>query len=267
MEEFNSDFDTLFLPIKSKIYTSENFPNILYDKTSLDIRDRVPSDIKCISKLLQYTYLSGAIRARRIDDKVKEFLKNNPNGVVVELDSRLSTACYRLEATNKWYCVDSARNIKIREQLFAPKENVIYIKSDIYNYQWLSQIQEENPGCPLLIICVGVFSYYQRTTVVKFLNHIFKIENTEIIFDAVNSIGMKRMKKYYKHIGIKDYKSLFCLNSVDELKLENTNSVVLDRKTFFTKLDIKHIKLITRLYMKIADLFKMIQIYHISNRT
>ena len=266
MEDFNSDFDTLFIPIKSKIYTSEKFPHILYDKTSLDIKDRVPQDIKPISRLVQYTYLSGAIRARRIDDKVKEFLKNNPEGVVAELDTRLSTACYRLETENKWYCVDSARNIKIREQLFTPKSNVINIKSDIYNYQWLSQIQEENPNKPLLIICIGIFNYYQRSTVIKFLNHIFKIENTEIIFDAVNSIGMKRMKKYYKHLGINNYKSLFCLNSVDELKLDNTKSVVLDQKVFFTKVDMKNILLITRLYMKVADIFKMIQIYHISNK-
>ena len=265
MESFNSELDTLFIPIKSKIYTSEHFPHILYDETALSIKDRIPENVKCISKLIQYTYLSGAIRAKTIDEKVDEFLCLNPEGIVIELDSRLSTACYRLQAKNKWYCVDSARNIKIREQLFKSQDNVINIKSDIYNYAWLNEILQENGNVPILVICVGVFSYYKKATVMKFLNHMFTIPQLEIVFDAVNSIGMKRMKKYYKYLGIKDYNSLFCINDIASLELEKTNSIVLDYSVFFEKVNKKHISLITRIYMKIADMFKMIKIYHISN--
>ena len=266
MEDFNSEFDTLFIPIKGKIYTSENFPHILYDQTVLNIKDRVPKDIKCGSTMEQYTYLSGSIRARRIDEKVTEFLNNNENGIVVELSCRLSTACYRIQTNNKWYCIDSARNIKIREQLFEKRENVTNIKSDIYNYTWLNQIMKDNPNCPILIICVGVFNYYQKATVDKFLHHIFKTKNIEIIFDAVNHIGMKRMKKFYKQMGIKDYKTLFSINDISELKLENTNCTLLDYQVFFDNINKKRIGLLTRIYMKIADVFKMIQIYHISTR-
>lgn len=263
MKEFNSYFDTLFLPIQSKIYVAERFPNVLYDETALSIKDKIPKDIKCISKLTEYTYLSGCIRAKTIDEKVDEFLCLNPNGVVVELNSRLSTACYRLKVTNKWYCVDNARNLKIRKELFNDQSNVLYINDDIFKYNWLNQILENNPNVPILIISIGVFNYYPKSIVTKLINHLLKYDNIELIFDAVNSIGMKRMKKYYLHIGIVDYKSLFCLNDISELKLKDNSIIVLDQRGFFNETLNENISLFTRFYMKVADMFKMIQLYHI----
>ena len=74
------------------------------------------------------------------------------------------------------------------------------------------------------------------------------------------------MKKYYQHLELDDYKSLFFLNSIDELQLDNTNSIVLDYKPFFNSIDKRKLNFVIKIYMKLADIFKMINIYHISNK-
>ena len=266
MNDFNSEFDTLFIPLISSVYTSTKFPHILYDKKAMEIKDRIPSDIKPISKMVQYTYLSGTIRSKKIDNIIDDFLYLNPNGVVVELSSRLSTACYRCKAPSfKWYCVDNARNISIRKQLFGTKDNIIYIKGDIFKPIWIRQVERENPGCPIMVVAAGTFNYCAFTDVQKLFRNLCLVSNVEIIFDAVHSMGMKRMKKIYKHLGIKRPDLLFHLDNPDDIEIERINTIVLDNEPFFENVSKKKMKLITRLYMKIADTFKMINIYHISN--
>ena len=112
MKDFNSDINALFLPLIGRIYTTIHFPDILVDEKVIEVQDKLPRNIKCGSKLIQYTYLSGSIRSKKIDDTVDDFLYLNKNGVVVQLNPRMSTACYRSKAkSSKWYLIDTKTNI------------------------------------------------------------------------------------------------------------------------------------------------------------
>lgn len=264
MKDFNSRTDTLYIPLLSKVYTSEHFPEILYDEKVLQIKDKLPSNVSIASRMVQYTYVSGAIRSRKIDDKTDDFLYLNKNGVVVQLGIRLSTACYRSKSHNPWYGLDSESNLELRNKLFGVKDNVYYVKTDLFDTTWLTRIMSEHPGCPILIIAAGVFNYYKKEKVMALLEEFYRYDNIEIIFDAVSKNGQKRMKKFYKHIGLNDYESLFYLNGIKDLNLTEANGTVLDSDTFFEDIPKRRFHLGTRIYMRIADLFKMINVYHIS---
>ena len=139
------------------------------------------------------------------------------------------------------------------------------IEADIFDPSWIDIVLKENSSSPILIVASGVFNYYPRDTVLSLLLRLYRYKNFQIIFDAVNQTGMKRMKRFYKKIGIQDYKNLFYVNNKDDLYLESTNSVVLDNTPFFSNINKAHMSLITKIYMKLADFFKMINIIHISN--
>ena len=47
--------DTLFIPMLGRIYASEHYPQILYDKKALELKKKLPSDLIKQNMQNQYT--------------------------------------------------------------------------------------------------------------------------------------------------------------------------------------------------------------------
>ena len=47
--------DTLFVPMLGRIYASEHYPQILYDKKALELKKKLPSDLIKQNMQSQYT--------------------------------------------------------------------------------------------------------------------------------------------------------------------------------------------------------------------
>ena len=52
--------DTLFVPMLGRIYASEHYPQILYDKKALELKKKLPSDLIKQNMQSQYTLLASA---------------------------------------------------------------------------------------------------------------------------------------------------------------------------------------------------------------
>ena len=48
--------DTLFIPMLGRIYASEHYPQILYDKKALELKKKLPSDLIKQNMQSQYTF-------------------------------------------------------------------------------------------------------------------------------------------------------------------------------------------------------------------
>ena len=59
--------DTLFIPMLGRIYASENFPQIVYDKKALELKEKLPSGLLRQSHHNQYTLLASAARSANMD--------------------------------------------------------------------------------------------------------------------------------------------------------------------------------------------------------
>lgn len=82
VEKFNKISETLFVPLRGRIYATEFFPNILKDEEALKIKDKITLDKGSPS---QYTYLASAVRSRNIDRYINNFIKENPEDVIIEI--------------------------------------------------------------------------------------------------------------------------------------------------------------------------------------
>ena len=47
--------DTLFVPMLGRIYASEHYPQILYDKKALELKKKLPSDLICEKRTADIT--------------------------------------------------------------------------------------------------------------------------------------------------------------------------------------------------------------------
>lgn len=65
--------------------------------------------------------MSSGVIARTIvlDRMVTEFLQNHPGTVVINLACGLDTRCYRMQGYSRWYNLDLAEVINLREKLLS----------------------------------------------------------------------------------------------------------------------------------------------------
>lgn len=104
MPDFSTVEDTLFVPMLGRIYASENFSHILQDKKALELKSKLPQNIKGKDTQTQYTLMAGAVRSTNMDRYIREFIKRNPEGIIVELGCGLETTFYRNDNGKTWTC-------------------------------------------------------------------------------------------------------------------------------------------------------------------
>lgn len=95
MTNFSTVEDTLFVPMLGRIYASEHFPHILNDRKAMELKGKLPQNIKGQNTQTQYTLMAGAVRSANMDRYIRDFLKRNPNGIIAELGCGLETTFYR----------------------------------------------------------------------------------------------------------------------------------------------------------------------------
>ena len=101
--------DTLFVPMMGRIYASEHCPQILYDRKTLELKNRLPSDLIKQNMQNQYTLLASASRSANMDRFIRSFLERRPDGVIVQLGCGLETTYHRCDnGKTHWYAVGSA---------------------------------------------------------------------------------------------------------------------------------------------------------------
>ena len=198
MSEFGIVEDTMFIPMVGRIYASEKFPGILYDKKALSLKEKLPSALLETGNQSQYTLLASASRSANMDRHIQNFLKRKPDGVVIQLGCGLETTYDRNEnGQTQWYAVDLPNVIEYRRSLLPEPEKETYLSGDAFSDGWLRQIRRNMPDTPLLVTAGGLFHYFQEEKVFGLLQMLEGFGNIELVFDTVNKSGMKMPECFF----------------------------------------------------------------------
>ena len=264
-KEFGKIEDTLFVPMLGRIYATENFPNILNDKTAINIKERLPKDIKGKDTQTQYTLLAGAARSSNMDRYIKRFIEENENGVIVQLGCGLETTFHRNNnGKTKFYEVDLPNVIEYRKGIFEENALEKLISCSALSEDWIKEIRKENPESPIMIIAGGLLYYFKEEEMYEVFKFLKKYGNIEIVFDIFNKQGMKSVKRYMKQVGHEDAKMYFYVENIDKLK-KDTGYEDISEEAYYKYIDKKGLKLITKLTMKISDMFMIVKMIHMKN--
>ena len=236
MEKLGTVESTLFVPMLGRIYASENFPKILYDKKALELKEKLSKNITGDDTQNQYTYLASATRSANMDRYIKNFLERKPEGVIVQLGCGLETAFNRNDnGRTKWYDVDLPSVIEYRKTLLPESKRERYIAADAFSTLWLIHIREEIGNAPILVIASGLFYYFEENKVLDLLKRFLSYGDIEVVFDTVNKSGMKMMrKKWMKKVGHEDAKMFFYVDSARSLasKIDDNVRVLAEEKYY-----------------------------------
>lgn len=261
---------TLFVPLNGRIYASEHFPAILYDRKALLLKEKLPEGIFGNDRSGQYPLVASASRSANMDRYVKDFMMRKPGGAVVQLGCGLETAFHRNDdGRTIWYEVDLPDVISYRQSLLPEQQRDVYLASDAFCDEWIRSIRKDLPKAPLLIIAGGLFHYFERDRIIGLMRMLQRFGDIEIVFDAVSRKGMAMMmRRYMKQVGHGDTVMFFYLDDADELAMQVGGSAcVLSERPYYSRIPKRGLKLSSRISMAVSDRFKMVKMIHMSLHT
>ena len=263
MPDFSTVEDTLFVPMLGRIYASEQFPHILKDEQALELKSRLPKNIKGQDTQTQYTLMASAVRSTNMDRYIRDFMRREPEGIIVQLGCGLETTYFRSDnGKTIWYETDLPDVIAYRKELLGETERDHCMAADAFGEEWIKTIREAHPTEPILVTASGLFYYFEAETVLGLFKKLKNYGKIEILFDTVNSSGMKRMAKYMEQVGHSDASMYFYVDDAEEVAKE-IGGRVLKEEPYYAHTEKKGLKFMTSVSMKVSDRYKMVKMVHL----
>ena len=256
--------ETLFVPMRGRVYASKNFPEILNDKKAIEISEKLPKDNMSNEKESQYTLMASAVRSMNMDRYISKFLDKNPNGTIICVGAGVETTFYRNDNGKAiWYEIDLDEVTSLRKKVFEQNERDIVLTYSMFDYNWMNEVKKSIE--PYLIVVSGLFYYFEEKAVIEFLRKVKELGNVEVVFDTVSKFGMKQTKKYMKQLGKDDALMYFYVENVsDLLKQLDENTKLLDNHDYYEWVkDKSKFKFMTKMSMMISDKFHMVKMIHL----
>ena len=254
--------DTLYIPLYARIYASKRFPNYFYDEKALILEDN--NSLKTIAEnTFEYFNMASVCRQQTIDKKIISFLENNHACNVVFLGAGLETAYFRIRNNvSNFYEVDLEHVIALRERLLGHGKNEKLIGCDMFSMEWVKCLDTSKHT---LIVSAGVFQYFTKDRIIHFIRQIQSgIPKCEMIFDATDSIGLKRANLFVRRTGNLNTEMYFAIDNPYEFA-KDTNTKLLSVSGFFTDAlkQCRGLKLITKIIMFFSDRLKRTMVIHL----
>ena len=156
--------------------------------------------------------LAAATRQYALVCEVREYLKDHPRALVVNLGCGLDTAGHQADNGQcRFANVDFPNVIEIRERLMPSTEREKNIGSDLNDQGWFDKIDfRKEDGA--VFIASGVFVYFKKEDVKKlFCAMAERFPGARLAFDGQNKQGMEMDLKAVKASGI-DVSTNFALD-------------------------------------------------------
>ena len=254
MENMTTMEDTLFLPVLGRIYATERFPHILKDEKALELKAKLPAHLKDRQLQNQYAALAGAVRSANFDRYIRNFLQRHPDGVIVQLGCGLETTYYRCDNGRAiWYEVDFPNTMEVRKTVLREAERERFYAGNPFLCEWMAEIRSRDPQIPVLVTAGGMLHYFDRKKIIGLMQKIQRFGNVELVFDALNERGMKRMAEYMKQTGHEKSDDYFHVDCASDLAREIGNAQVLLEEKYYAHTDTSGLGFLARYSMRKAD--------------
>jgi len=128
-----------------------------------------------------------AMRAKRYDEYVREFLARYPEGVVVNIGCGLDSRFFRTDnGTVHFYDLDLPEVVSLRHRFFGDTDRYHQIASSVLEYGWMDAVSVHQG--PFLFMAEGVFMYLAPGDVKALVLELQKrFPGSELVCEVVNA--------------------------------------------------------------------------------
>lgn len=264
--ELTSVEKTLFIPLLGKAGDYNEKFSILADKKANEIISTINYDFSSM-KENNIANSIASLRAKIIDNLVKEFIMPNKENVVLHLGCGLDSRYNRIGIKNiYWYDIDFKEVIDIRKKYFQETEYYHLIASSILEKDWLKTIPKGKDN--YIVVAEGVFQYIEVAKIKELIQILREnIGEYYLQFDAMGKAAIKKLKndKFVKDEGIKIH---FAADDENEV-LAWDRGIKFIKKHYFEFSGIKGGNVFIKLVCKIINFIPFVKklykilVYHI----
>ena len=180
---------TLLIPLYARALDSRSKRPILGDRKSDEIVRMIDYDFESLRGLGDGNVM--VVRARQIDEWVREFLRSNPDAVVLNLGCGLDTRVTRIRPPPRvsWFDMDYPEVIAERRRFYSDAEGYRMLESSVTEQSWPEKVPA---GRPAMIVAEGVLEYLTEEKVGSLLNRLTDhFPRGQIVFDVMNSFAIQ----------------------------------------------------------------------------
>jgi len=220
--------ETLLIPLYAKALDNRSKDSILHDEKADEIVKTIDYDFEKLNSFGNGNVI--VVRAKQLDEWVKEFLKSNPNAVVLNLGCGLDARVSRITPSSNvsWFDVDFPEVIEERRRFYSNSDGYQMIGSSVTELNWLEKIPKSRPA---IVIADGVFEYLTEDEVKGLINRVTDyFPCGQIAFDVMNSFALKMGKSSLKETSGAEHKwAVDDIHKVDKLnpKLKRINNLTI----------------------------------------
>lgn len=181
---------TLLITLYGKAEESKMPNTILNDHHAVKVIDQIDYDFSKI-KVNRDTGIGLAMRAKILDDWVKDFISKNPGATILNMGCGLDSRVFRVNPPSNitWFDVDYPEVIELRSKFYPARESgYTMIGTSVTDQTWLQQVPVNGP---ILVVAEGLLYYLTDAEVADLFERILKrFPSGEVIFDVYSKLGV-----------------------------------------------------------------------------
>lgn len=187
--------ETLLIPLLSKAVGSQGPHPILLDAKAEEILGQIDYDFEQLHVPRQ-TLITLAMRAKRLDGYVRDYLAGSDGPVVLHLGCGLDSRVLRLGFDRgAWYDIDYPEVIALRRQFYDDAAGYHMVGASVTERGWLDRVAVA--GGPACIVAEGLLMYLHEDEVRQlFIDLQRRLPGSEIAFDAYSRMTAKGANRH-----------------------------------------------------------------------
>ncbi len=258
--------NTMLLPLWGRATASAKNLEILNDKEAIEIIKNCDYDFSTIAKTFgEFGGICYIVRARKIDDAIRRFIRKHPRASIVNIGAGLDTTFSRVDnGTINWYNLDLPDAITFRQNFLPDSPRNTSIAKSLFDTSWFEDVVF-NPRDGILFVSAGVFYYFreeQLKAIFEAMAHRFP--GGEIYFDAESRQTVKKSNRMVEKTGNKGAMMYFYVNDLKALESWSPNIRAIACEKYFKGIPVnRQWGLGIRFMMKISDRINMMKFIHL----
>jgi O-methyltransferase involved in polyketide biosynthesis len=171
LQDISDVSESLLLPLYARALESRSLDPILVDERAVEITQELNLMFERSGSPLHEQLSKGklrrrfgdklsvalALRTRRFDRYCMDYMKEHPEGTIVELGCGFSTRFDRVDNGKvRWFDLDLPEVIRAKEKFFSETERFKLISSSVLDHGWMDQVVDDEPP---LFVAEGLLMY------------------------------------------------------------------------------------------------------------
>jgi O-methyltransferase involved in polyketide biosynthesis len=179
---------TAFLTVYARALDNRWPRPILGDTLADEVVGKIDYDFNGLGVQTSVVY-QAALRAKMLDDRVRDFVRRHPNAVVVDLGAGLDSGFYRVDPPPSvdWYSVDLPGITALRDEVLPANPHSHSVPVSLADEHWPDTIPADRPT---MLVADGLFAFLTEPAIVGIFRRITDhFAAGELAFNDYGGIG------------------------------------------------------------------------------